>query len=136
MCEAYWSNTNCATEDASLDKDIGVTKVYLNKHDFKSQAFVEFQSYGPETVSAGDFTTGYKYLFYITNYATTPVWDDGVNCIGTVYAPNNGGSVPVPVTGTEKFFLIGCFTTFEDFTFITSGNNVGTAPTTYPAECP
>ena len=31
LCEAYWSNPTCATEDASLDKDIGVTKVYSFK---------------------------------------------------------------------------------------------------------
>ena len=136
LCHLYYSNTACL--GSSLDTDSGVR--YSRHHNsFKMNFILDnilFQGYGPETITIGDVTSGYKYLYFVTNYSETPLFDDGVNCVATVYGPNNAGSVQVPVVGTEKYFLIGCFETFDNFQFITQNNNVPDEPSAYPTECP
>ena len=129
----YYSNDECL--GSSLDTDSGVRDSELSSL-FINSWQIWFKGFGPETITIGDVTSGYKYLYFVTNYDETPLFDDGVNCVATVYGPNNAGSVQVPIVGTEKYFLVGCFETFDNFQFITQNNNVPDEPSVYPAECP
>ena len=132
ICHLYYSNVEWL--GSSLDTDSGVRdSELLKKISYVNSWQIRFKGFGPETITIGDVTSGYKYLYFVTNYDETPLFDDGVNCVATVYGPNNAGSVQVPIVGTEKYFLVGCFETFSNFQFITQNNNV---PSAYPAECP
>ena len=101
---------------------------------YKELLFPVLQGVGPETITIGDTTSGYRYLHYVHNYASSPVFDD-VNCVADIYGFFNlSGPIQVPIAGNERYFVVGCFQTPDDFHFV--NQNVATYPSGYPEECP
>ena len=95
-----------------------------------------FQGYGPETITVGQPSSrsDFKYLFYIHDYAKMHPFDE-VNCVANIYGfYGNEGPIQDPLIGNEKFFIVGCFKTPDEFVFI--DENVSEEPALYPRNCP
>ena len=74
------------------------------------------------------------YLFYIHDYAKMHPFDE-VNCVANIYGfYGNEGPIQDPIIGNEKFFIVGCFKTPDEFVFI--DENVSEEPALYPRNCP
>ena len=50
-----------------------------------------------------------------------------------MYGFGDSGPIEVPVTGTKRYYIVGCFQSTNDFHFI--DKNVSDHPSAYPDEC-